>query len=106
MEISKQDWKLFREKLPDWQEAYMERLNQEYMEILSGENNPSDKFWTLYERICQDKRSRGVMLQLRKSDMLFDIVALVNDNVITFHDLEGFSDDFKEVVHNFCNREI
>ena len=27
MDISKADWKLFREKLPGWQEAYMEKLH-------------------------------------------------------------------------------
>lgn len=26
VEISKKDWKLFREKVPDWQEHYMEGL--------------------------------------------------------------------------------
>lgn len=26
VEISKQDWKLFRERVPEWQEHYMERL--------------------------------------------------------------------------------
>ena len=30
--FSEKDWKLFRSKLPGWQEAYMEKLNQEYME--------------------------------------------------------------------------
>lgn len=29
MEISKSDWKLFREKIADWQENYMDRLNKE-----------------------------------------------------------------------------
>lgn len=47
MEVSKADWKLFRVKLPDWQEAYMNRLNREYIAILSGEGNPSDRFWAL-----------------------------------------------------------
>lgn len=42
--FTKQDWKLFKEKLPGWQEAYMDKLNREYMEILNGEGNPSDKF--------------------------------------------------------------
>lgn len=32
----KSDWKLFRTKLPDWQEAYMDKLNQEYIQLLSG----------------------------------------------------------------------
>ena len=26
MEVSKKDWKLYREKVPGWQEAYMEKL--------------------------------------------------------------------------------
>ena len=29
MEISKADWKLYRERVSDWQEHYMEQLNQE-----------------------------------------------------------------------------
>jgi len=29
MEVSKQDWKLFQEKIGKWQEAYMEKLNNE-----------------------------------------------------------------------------
>ena len=35
VEVSKRDWKLFREKLPGWQESYMERLCKEYVEPVS-----------------------------------------------------------------------
>ena len=28
---SEKDWKLFREKVPGWQESFMERLNREYI---------------------------------------------------------------------------
>lgn len=52
MEISKKDWKLFRDKLADWQENYMEKLTKEYIELLSDENkNASDRFWELEKRI-------------------------------------------------------
>ena len=54
MDISKTDWKLFREKLPGWQEAYMERLNNEYVALLTSNEKASDKFWALDERIKQD----------------------------------------------------
>lgn len=37
MKISKADWKLFREKIGEWQETYMERLNRELIEILSSD---------------------------------------------------------------------
>ncbi len=47
MEIPKSDWKLFRMCIVDWQEAYMERLVKEYMDLLEGEENASDKFWKL-----------------------------------------------------------
>ena len=37
--FSEKDWKLFRSKIVDWQEAYMEKLNQEYVTILTGPEN-------------------------------------------------------------------
>lgn len=51
-QISKKDWKLYREKLPQWQERYMEGLIQEYIDFLSDEDiQASTKFWELRERI-------------------------------------------------------
>ncbi len=43
--FSEKDWKLFRSKIAGWQESYMDKLNKEYIEILSGEGNLSYKFW-------------------------------------------------------------
>ena len=104
MEVSKSDWKLFRERIGDWQEAYMERLVKEYMDLLDGEENASDKFWKLEERIKKDKKHPGVMLELSKGNMVFEIVALINSGVVTTADLEGFSDELKESVAYFTNR--
>lgn len=50
MEVSKKDWKLFRTCIGGWQEAYMERLTKEYIDLLSGDENASDKFWELEEQ--------------------------------------------------------
>lgn len=104
MEVSKSDWKLFRTRIGDWQEAYMERLVKEYMDLLDGEENASDKFWKLEERIKKDKKHPGVMLELSKGNMVFEIVALINSGVVTTADLEGFSDELKESVAYFTNR--
>lgn len=106
MEFSKQDWALFRKMIASWQEAYMDRLNQEYMDILSGEGNPSDKFWLLEKRINQDKRCRGVVIQIRKQNLAFDLAALINDDVITFADIEEFSNETKEIVKHLCNMHL
>lgn len=58
MEVSKSDWKLFRALIGDWQEAYMERLVKEYVDLLEGEEKASDKFWNLEERIKRIKSIR------------------------------------------------
>lgn len=100
MEVSKSDWKLFRTSIGDWQEAYMERLVKEYMDLLEGEENASDKFWKLEERIKKDKKHPGVMLELSKGNMIFDIVALINSGVITTADLADFSDELKESANS------
>lgn len=104
MEVSKSDWKLFRTRVGDWQEAYMERLVKEYMDLLDGAENASDKFWKLEERIKKDKKHPGVLLELSKGNMIFDIVTLLNSGVITTADLEGFSDEIKESVNSFLHR--
>ena len=104
MEISKKDWKLFREKLPKWQEKYMEKLNQEYIELLQKEGNASDKFWKLEKRIRNDKKKSGVIVELRKSELVYNLVELIRDGVIEICDLDEFSDDLKEIVRHFIER--
>lgn len=98
METSKVDWKLFQKKIPAWQERYMERLNNEYVEMLSGEGKASEKFWELEKRIKEDRRNPGVMIRLDKKEVAVDLARLINYEVITADDLEGFSEEMKETV--------
>ena len=98
MEISKKDWALFRSKIGEWQEAYMHRLNQEYIELLSTEASPAEKFWELDKRLREDKRKPGVQLQLQKSNVIFDLVSLLSDGAISREDLSEFSDELQEAV--------
>lgn len=57
MEISKADWKLYRERVSDWQEHYMEQLNQEYVNLLTSPGNASDHFWELEKEL---NRTRNI----------------------------------------------
>lgn len=98
MEISKSDWKLFRERLPQWQERYMERLVKKYIALLSKTEPASTKFWKLERRIKNDSKNPGVILQLRKSSMIYDIVAMINLKVITLDDIEDFSEELKDRI--------
>lgn len=104
MECSKSDWKLFRTQIAEWQEAYMERLTKEYIQLLSSPEKASEKFWKLEERVKKDRKHPGVIIELSKSDMLYDIVALINYGVITEDDLDGFSNEVKERVNFFLKR--
>lgn len=66
--------------------------------------NASNKFWKLEERIRKDKKHPDVILEMRKQDMIYNIIALIRDDVIQFDDLEGFSEDLKEKVNFFLQR--
>ena len=104
MEISKKDWTLFREKVPQWQEAFMARLNREYIELLSGDGSASEKFWALEERIKKDRRLPGVMMEMSRSEMLWNLVALLRDGAISMEDLADFSDDVKDALAFLMSR--
>ena len=96
--FTKKDWALFREKVADWQEAYMDKLNKEYIDLLNGDGRPSENFWALEERIRNDKKDTGVQLRMSHSNFIYNIVSLMNEGAITMEDLEEFSDELKERV--------
>lgn len=100
--FTKKDWALFREKIADWQEAYMDKLNKEYIELLSGEGRPSEKIWALEERIRNDKKDTGVQLKMSRSNCIPNIISLLNEEVITMEDLDEFSDELKETILMYC----
>ena len=104
VEISKQDWKLFREKVPEWQEHYMERLTKEYIDLLSGPGNASDHFWELEKRIKRDKKHPGVILEMRRSSAIWDIAMFVGEEIITMDELAGFSEDLINAVKLILSR--
>ena len=104
VEISKRDWKLYRERLPEWQEHFMEQLTKEYIELLSGPGNASDHFWELEKRIKQDKKNPGVQIEVRKSEAIWDIAVFVGRGIITMEELDGFSEDLIEAVKLILSR--
>ena len=81
-QVIEKDWKLFRKLLPGWQEAYMERLAKEYIELLSSDRQASDKFWELDQRIKQDKRRTGVLARgVSRSNMLKEFSESLRENI-------------------------
>ena len=99
--FSEKDWKLFRSKIADWQEAYMEKLNGEYIELLSGEGDASEKFWTLEKRIRHDKKDCGVQCEMSRSNQFHIMLSLLNEGAITLEDLSDFSEEVQETMKHF-----
>ena len=99
-QVIEKDWKLFRKLLPGWQEAYMERLTKEYIELLSSDRQASDKFWALDKRIKQDKRCTGVLARdVKRSNMFQLIINLIYEEAISEDDLNEFSEDLRDAVN-------
>ena len=103
-QVNEQDWKLFQKKLPLWQEACIDSLNQEYIRILSADRLASDKFWELEKRIRTDKRSTGVVADMRRSQMYSNLVSLLVNGIICEDDLDGFSNELAEAVSYVAQR--
>ena len=96
-QFEEKDWKLFREKLPEWQEAYIERLIKEYAEMLDGDASASEKFWALDKRIRADRQSLGVRVnEVSRSKLQNILTGLIIENVIAEDDLQDFSDELQE----------
>ena len=83
----------------------MEKLNKEYIELLSGEGNASDKFWALEKRIREDKNDCGVQCEMSRSNLFYNVLSLLDEGAITLEDLDDFSDDLKDTVKYFFERK-
>ena len=104
IEISKADWKLFRERVPIWQERYMEQLTKEYINLLSSPGYASAHFWELEKRINKDRKHPGVILEMRKSNAVWDIIVFLREDIISWEDLEGFSQALIDVIKDIVDR--
>ncbi len=96
------DWKLFKKKLGGWQETYMDKLIEEYKDILNSDALSSDKYWTLRKKIYEDYKSPGVLARdVSRSNMFIILLGLLRDEAITMDDLDEFSDELKKDIAQF-----
>ena len=89
---SESDWKLFRERRQEWIGRYYTRVLTECAEDLYGPSTPSERFWILEKHIHEQKRILWKLEELRRNTMSRLIVDMLELKIITFADLEGFSD--------------
>lgn len=102
--FSESDWKLYKSKIADWQEGYMEKLCKEYIELLSSDRLPSYRFWELENRIREDKRATGVVVNNSRSNMIGNILDLLYEGAITLDDLSDFSEELQERIKSIYSK--
>lgn len=101
--VNESDWKLYRKKLPVWQERCMEKLIQKYVAVFNENESAGDRFWKVEKMINRDKRMTGVITEMRRSRMHGDIVQLILEGTIDISDLDGFSDELIANMKGFYN---
>ena len=80
----------------------MSCLIEEYITLLSAEDKKaSNKFWELEKKINTDRRHPGVILNMSKSEAIYNIIRL---GVITYDDLADFSEDLQMSVKLILDR--
>lgn len=55
-EFKESDWKLFRKRIVNWQENYIDKLNKEYLALLSEDRNASPQTMRHYVRTARIKK--------------------------------------------------
>ena len=96
------DWKIFKTNIGRWQENYINSLLFEYKRIIDSPQVPSERYWQLYEKIKNDKRKPGVIIESSKSLLLDNLAMLLHDGVITLDDLSQFSEETQNRVKLYC----
>jgi len=96
--FTEQDWKLFRSRLPVWQETYISKLNAEYITLLSGNAASSEKYWALEKRMKEDENKFLLPLKMSRSNFIANLLFLLHNGVIEISDLAEFSDELKSTI--------
>lgn len=104
MEVKESDWKLFRKMVQVWQERLCDRFVQKYSDLLGGNEPSGEKFWKLEKMIRKDSTAPGMIIDMRRSQMLLNLVALMRAGVIREDELESFSGELREAVMHLTGR--
>lgn len=84
----------------------MEDLVKEYVNFLNDDTKyASEKIWELEKRVKEDKGHPGVIMELRKSEAIWDIVHLIRLKEITYDDLSEFSEELRQEVKRILEAE-
>lgn len=91
MDSKEKDWKLYKKNIDAWQERYMDKILEEYKEIIDRKEMASKRFWNPYHRIKSDLENHGVLIAASRNNLKDIILSLYSHNVITFEELNDLN---------------
>lgn len=65
-----------------------------------------NRFWNKINRKNENKKKTGVQLEMSRSNLIYNIISLINDGAIDFENLEEFSDELKETVRALIKKQF
>ena len=65
---------------------------------------PSEKFWKAEKLIIREKKSAGVIVEMRRSMFKINLLKLLNEKAITMEDLADFSPELQEEIKKVKER--
>ena len=68
MDSKEKDWKLYKKNIDAWQERYMDKILEEYKEIIDRKEMASKRFGNLYHRIKSDLENIGVLIAANRNN--------------------------------------
>ena len=99
------DWKLFRVKIVEWQNRYIERVNKKISKILADEKiSPAERFWKAEKLINREKKSTGVIIEMSRSTFKLNLLRLLKEKAITLDDLSDFSSELQDEIRKIWER--
>ena len=73
----------------------MKKLNEGYIDILKRNENTSTNYWTLLKKINNDSKMLVQLLKTQNLNYLIIYFRLLYSKVITFTDLNKFSEELQ-----------
>ena len=94
------DWKIFRKRVPEWRERYLNVKNQEIIAVLTDKNKtPTEQFWDAKEKMKEEARILVDCLDGHsRSKMLYYLILMYRHGLIQDVDLEEFSQELREQI--------
>jgi hypothetical protein len=94
------DWKTFRKLVSEWRERYLQKKNDEIIEILTDESKtPTERFWDAKERMKEEAKILVDCLDGHsRSKMAWYLLLMHRHELIQDYDLKEFSEALREQI--------